>query len=390
MHLSVSRLATAAGVVAVVLTAGVTTAGACGFIIPTTTTSMSSTTVTTKKPASPAVAGAASVKSAAEWAKAYDSVWSTSDKNQYRKMSTSNDSWQFYNLAYEIDADVSMFEATGQTKYLDEALLLTNNTIKSAKVSSSIKTSQYKDSYLGWGSFSHPDGQDGGKEYPLYESYMWRYVTNMLVAMHADAPVMANANYKSQYDKILAFSEKNMFDKWASRGPDTIYRDYTHMSSHWAMIAFDLYTLTSNAKYKTVYTKFDTDLHKQLVKQSNGGYWWDWEWGKKNKPGSDVSHGNAVMAYVVHANQYGDTAWSAADMKAFVITFNKTVWPSAHAYAGFVDGSGSDNGWFNDGWVDLGRFDASLEKRLETHDVGQGTQFFASLALNAHLMGRDK
>ena len=54
-----------------------------------------------------------------------------------------------------------------------------------------------------------------------------------------------------------------------------------------------------------------------------------------------------------------------------------------YRYAGFVDGSGKGNGWFNDGFMKLGRYDIEIQKRLETHQVGRGVQFYGNGALNA-------
>jgi hypothetical protein len=53
-------------------------------------------------------------------------------------------------------------------------------------------------------------------------------------------------------------------------------------------------------------------------------------------------------------------------------------------FAAFVDGSGKGNGWFNDGFMKLGRYNAEIQKRLETHSVGRGVQFYGNGALNAH------
>lgn len=328
--------------------------------------------------------------SVAKWEEAFLGRWNEEDEDEYRAMSTSSDSWQFYNLAYAIDANVSMFQATGKTQYLDRALLYVNNVVKTARPSSILANSQFSDSYLGWAQHSHPQLGDDGQEYPLYESYMWRYVTNMLLAMKQDASVSKDPKYAAQYKELLAFTERNIFDKWQSRDEEHIYRSHTHMFSHWAMISFDLSLLATDAnrvaKYKTVYNRFDADMRKQLEKTSIGGYFWDAPWGSHDHPGQDVSHGNAVMAYVVHANAEGSKAWTDADMKAFVITLNKTIWPSAGKVGEYVDGSGNGNGWFNDGFVDLGRFDSALQQRLEQNKVGQNIQLFASLALNAQLL----
>jgi hypothetical protein len=69
-------------------------------------------------------------------------------------------------------------------------------------------------------------------------------------------------------------------------------------------------------------------------------------------------------------------------MRAFVATMNVAVWPGAGRYGEYVDGSGTGNGWFNDGMMKLGRYDAALQRRLETHNVGQNSQYYANGALN--------
>lgn len=367
---------------------------------PTTPTSSSPTAPGTIPPTSvPASTGSvAGLKNVAFWRSQYDSAFSREDSDN-TKLSTSGDSWDQYGLSYAIDGAVSMFVATGDTKYLDQALKYTNNVVGTAKVSSSLQASQWKDSYLGWSSFQNLDPGEQPNEYPLYESYMWRYVTNMLVAMKQNSAVMADAKYKSQYDKVLAFTEKNIFDKWYNRdAEDHVYRQNAHMASHWAMISLDLSLVSTDAsrvaKAKTVYTNIDNgmpsygggSLHKLMRKQSDGAYVFYGDFDGKSNRLEDSSHGNGVMAYVVHANALG-TSWTAADMKAFTVTFNKRIWPSATKYAELVDGSGSDNGWFSDGWVDLGRFDAALQKRLESHQVGRGPQFSGSMALNAKILG---
>jgi hypothetical protein len=52
-----------------------------------------------------------------------------------------------------------------------------------------------------------------------------------------------------------------------------------------------------------------------------------------------------------------------------------------------VDGSGTGTGWFNDGLIKLGRYDANLQRRFETHTVGLNTQYYGNGALNASILG---
>ena len=113
-------------------------------------------------------------------------------------------------------------------------------------------------------------------------------------------------------------------------------------------------------------------------------YFWSDVWGSARRPGQDVSHGNGLMAYLVEACDRGRT-WTADDMAAFSALLTKVIWPGGRRYAEYVDGSGSDNGWFSDGFVKLGRFDAAVQRRLENHQV-VNLQFAANMALNARLV----
>ena len=72
-------------------------------------------------------------------------------------------------------------------------------------------------------------------------------------------------------------------------------------------------------------------------------------------------------------------------MAAFSRLLTKIVWPGGTTYHAYVDGTGSDNGWFSDGFVKLGRTDPAVQQRLETHQV-VNDQFAANMALNARIL----
>jgi hypothetical protein len=73
-------------------------------------------------------------------------------------------------------------------------------------------------------------------------------------------------------------------------------------------------------------------------------------------------------------------------VRALTVALDSVIWPSDGQYAQFVDGSGTGDGWFNDGFMKLGRYDARLQLRLETHPVGENTQYFGNAALNVRLL----
>jgi hypothetical protein len=317
---------------------------------------------------------------------------------QYRTglpMSRSADSWDHYDLSYSVDSCVAMFRATGQRRYLDRALQFVENVAGSAAVSSSLRSSQFRDRYRGW--VSTASGQ-GGDEVPLYESYFWRYGTALLLAMRKDPAVYADAGYRARYDRLLRFAEVDVFEKWYSRGPgDNIYRERTHMAAHWALIAWHLSQVTADAARRARYLAVMHAVDRHIPGRATGlrgqlrrnpveptAYFWSDVWGSARRPGQDVSHGNGVLAYVVEARD-GGGHWTAADMTAFAALLTKVIWPGGRTYRSHVDGTGSDNGWFSDGFVKLGRFDPATQLRLETHRV-VNDQYAANMALNARIL----
>ncbi|SHG73030.1 discoidin domain-containing protein [Massilia sp. CF038] len=338
-------------------------------------------------------AGAQNLNTVAHWEARFQSA-ATVEYNTAHPQSTSGDSWQFYNLAYSIDANTSMFQATGNTRYLDRALLYVNNMIAGARPSSALPKSQFKDSYLGWANHSHPSLGNDGKEYPLFESFAWRYVTTLLRIIKTSPKLLNDPRYSSQYQQILAFSEKHIVEKWQTRGANSyIYRQNIHMASHWARIGMDLGVITDNSRYWTIFNNFNHGMPNYKASMRSqmrahplnpGAWWWNENWTQSGRPGQDVSHGNAVIAAMVEAQSMCQE-YTVTDMAGLVKTFG-IVWPAAKPYPAYLDGSGSNGGWFNDGFVKLGRFDAGLQKRLESHQVGQNTQLYGNGALNARIL----
>ncbi len=309
--------------------------------------------------------------------------------------SESADSWDYYQLAYGIDAYTAMYQATGETRYLDTALELITNMVSDARPSSSIETSQYRDRYMGWTS----EREDvRGEEVALFESYNWRYVTRTLRVMRQTPTIYDDPAYRAQYERLLNFTEVNIFEKWYARGADeTIYRNRTHMAAHWAYISVDLFTLTADearrVRYREVFSKIDRDLPNyssslrdqlQITGSDPPAYFWSAVWGGSGRPDQDVSHGNGVIAYVVEAHELG-SEWTATDMARFSATLTELILRDDGTSAEYVDGTGDGRGGFADGFVKLGRFDPAVQTRLQEHGV-QNAHYYANMALNATVL----
>ena len=336
------------------------------------------------------------LRSVAEWEALFLNRWDAEHTSSFLPMSLSTDSWDFYGLAYGVDGNVAMFRATGKTQYLDRALQYANNMVASARPSNTLG-SNFHDAYLGWKS-QRSDVMN--QEVPLFESYCWRYVTQLLRAIRDNPSAFGQKHYRRQYKSLLEFTEKNIFEKWFVRGPSSyIYRENTHMTAHWALISLNLSRLTKDATRKANYLavldninhhlpNYPSSLRRQMIASpvNSAAYFWSDRWNSFSRPGQDVAHGNGVMAYIVEGHDSA-VEWTDSDIRKFVVTLNSVVWPSATLYANHVDGSGTGNGWYNDGFVKLGRYDADLQARLERHTVGQNTQFYGNGALNAWVLG---
>ncbi|MGQ0719391.1 MAG: hypothetical protein ACT4NP_19175, partial [Pseudonocardiales bacterium] len=259
-----------------------------------------------------------------------------------------------------------------------------------------IETSQYRDRYLGWTS----EREDvRGEEVALFESYNWRYVTRTLRVMRQTPAIYDDPAYRAQYERLLNFTEVNIFEKWYARGADeTIYRSRTHMAAHWAYIAVDLFTLTADearrGRYQEVFSNIDRDLpnhssslRDQLQLQATGSdqpaYFWSAVWGGSHRPRQDVSHGNGVIAYVIEAHELG-SEWTQTDMARFSATLTELILRDGKS-AEYVDGTGDGRGGFADGFVKLGRFDPAVQTRLQEHGV-QNAHYYANMALNATVL----
>ncbi|WP_419658953.1 hypothetical protein [Desulfosarcina variabilis] len=320
--------------------------------------------------------------------------------NETRSLSC--DSWRQYFLSYGIDAHIAMFRATGNLEYLDRALFYINNLIDTAVVSSSLSRSQYKDSYLGWANHSHRELGDDGREYPLFESICWRYVAHLLRVMKETPDVYNDADYKDQYDRILSFLEKHIYEKWYTRGVANLYRCRTHMAAHWAYISLELWHITENSIFKPVYKEIfeninsgglpnfkGASLRSQLITEEEGNthYFWSSVWNSTQRPGQDTSHGNHVMAYIVEAHDLG-VEWTDQDIDCFINTFNDIIWSDSEQLAEYVDGSGDGNNFISDGFFKLARYDKRLQERLETAytPLHKGLQIYGNGALNAKII----
>ncbi|MRH99170.1 PKD domain-containing protein [Kriegella sp. EG-1] len=325
------------------------------------------------------------------WQGQFDSQWSKDRSEAYSMSNSRGRNQEYYYLGLYIDGLSSMWQATGDNGYLDTALELINNTVDDAK--------SVGGGYLGW------PASDGNK-YNLWDSYYWRHVATLLRVISQTSSIKNSSKYKNQYNKLLEFSEKNIWDRYESSGINQFYRSRTHMASHWARIGMELYVITKKNKYKEVFENISygtmygepSNLRDQIYDnpKNSSAYAWDQTWGvRKGSNIQDTSHAGVIISFMVLAKENG-MYWKQSDLNALIKTVN-VIWVGAEKITENIDATGgyASKGRLHE-WFYLARYNQSLQNRIKNdyqsnpHLNYFGSQVLGIAALNAKILSDGK
>lgn len=337
-------------------------------------------------------------------------------RQSWINLSNSKATDDMQSLSYGMDAILAMFETSEDVTYLDDAILITNNVINRAHVTKNIPGNKFKlkDNYKGWiGEIPNEDMYQ--QETVLSEIYLFQYVTRLLKDIHNNPGIYSKHKYRKFYKSTLQFVETDVWDKWRERGIryngdkfNYILLGRTHMASHWAYIAAELYFLTSNQsrrrEYFTLDSLYNNKLENNFKKYEDYISWnqtWDSSINQEEDIIQDVSHGNLVVSYIVEASDLG--LWKDTDaIQRLIFTLKEKLWDRKDcSFRDNIDGSmfkkgykGSVGSFQADGFVKLTRYDQTLFSIYEQFvdcsrfltSWGQYGQLFANLALSQKLL----
>jgi|JI10StandDraft_1071094.scaffolds.fasta_scaffold16547_5 hypothetical protein len=345
---------------------------------------------------------APSIKNVEYWRSNYSL---SADYTEFNPRAISKDTAKYYTLGLTLDGNRAMFDATGDTIYMDRCLYYVNTIINDAQLSSSFSTSQYKDGYLTWLNLTNASPPSIlNTEVILHQTYCFRYV-----CMIADSIITRGltGSYLTQYNAILAFVERNIWQKWYSRGlKDVLYRNVIHISAHTAIIADFLRRRSSNptivAQATTVQANIDhvgisyygnSHMRSQFVTHAADprAVFWNMYWNNyTSKPaepyGSDTSHGAAVLSYLIPILERGYGDWTIEDMVRFMWLFKLLYINGNSAYNWLAGASGTaiySPMNINDGFNKLGRFFPEVQLMIENVTSARNSQYWGNGALNA-------
>jgi hypothetical protein len=337
----------------------------------------------------PADAASPSLMTVKRWAKIFRADEPAAYRTLMSKASTA-DASKIYESGYYWQGYTSMYEATGNPWYLKRMARTVSRWIRSAKPSSRLPGS-YSGRRRGWvnKNSAYASVRD---EYPLLESYGWRFVARMLYDMKRE-PSLA-----PQYRRIRTFTVRHVWKKWYARGTGNLYRQNAHMASHWAVLGMHLGRVAGQRTVRRQATTVARNIlvrglpnyGRRSIKSQLGrnpanrrAYFWNYNWGSRRRPGSDVNHGEAVVTAAVYAHNLGYRAYGRDEMRKFRVMLGRVIWPHGGSGAGYLDGSGRGNGWL-DGYAVLGRFGTTLQRRLQGAARARSSIWFSgNMALGA-------
>ncbi len=327
------------------------------------------------------------LKTVAQFKTDFDIYWESTERARFIERSLSGNGGDIYYFD-GMQALVAIFQATGDKKYVDDAIELTKNLIATAKPSNTLNLNGgHNDSYLSWVSDSRTSvtgqGLPNGGQASLHETRGFQHVAKFLWVLHESPNLRANG-YQADYQMILNFVETHIWEKWFSRDSAIAFSSAVDKSSAWAKIGFYLHKVTGKSKYRLMFDRFNTDMNYVSASRSmreilepntanSSAYQWPRLWSGNYYEGasvSDLNHANRAVNLLVDANEFDDF-WTDIDMTKLLNTWT-VFWPSGDGAVmkKFIDGTGGDAaGYVEPGWIKLGRFDTALQGRLEDRSL---------------------
>lgn len=369
------------------------------------------------------------------WVSKYDSIfkviWPEIQKRSLINRGNSSTLALYFN-ASNLDGLITMYQVTEDLKYIDHAKILITNIIDSSKKLKIFTNylNPYSDgNYYGWVDSSLNNLE---KENPLNESIFFRYVVKLLRVIKEKHLRKIN-KYDSFYTKVLNFTEKNIWSKWYNRrdfflktegitSRNWIYRNRTHLASHWAYIALELSFLSEKKdKVKKEYNEvfeaisfkglnnkqFENCSLKNQIRNPNFNektFTWIYStWNNKTYfenstiiPNNnnywhiqDVSHANHVVSFIIEAYSL-KKYWNINDINGLCNLFSNYLFDikSNSIKNCMLDIKCEDEGTniqsagripSDCGWIKLGKYNKLIQKIYQNIDV---STYFTTLDPN--------
>ena len=253
-----------------------------------------------------------------------------------------------------VDGLLTLFEATGNTEYVEYAVEYCNRYLS---LGTKIDDDEYLDWWSSWGpennfSHAHVEWRAGAA---LARTMKVVFSNSTLQAYLTDAVAIRDAVIMHVWEKWTGgYSNKAK----ATKSGDGMGR--------FGNIALALYQVTGETQYRDYVINRGTEMKDSLLLNDQEAYYWNMFFDGDFI--RDVSHAGDQVNFLVEAYLAG-LVFDETDIERTVNTVKKNLWDGSLSYplfAEFVDGSGdvSDHsiGQRQGGWAKLAQFDSELQQ----------------------------
>jgi hypothetical protein len=277
------------------------------------------------------------------------------------QQASAGSSYEMYHLSAKMGGLVAMYEATGDEKYVQYLLELSEAYVKSGK-------DRDRDGYLDWTCDNNSDFN--------HTHYEWRGARGIAQTIQLVKTNPKLSKYSSRADQLTRFIDKHVWEKWSngvkrslgasSNGKIDVQRE-PHFIARLGTIAVHMYQATGDKKYLD-FTQKQSQRLKEFLNQTSKGSTYAWTLAIGNSTVSDSSHAADVAEFMVDAYQQG-IVFNKHDIQKAVNTvrsnWNKSM--SKPLFKMNLDGSGgynpaSDGEYFTRGWAALAQYDTQLQQ----------------------------
>jgi len=267
----------------------------------------------------------------------------------------------YYYMSYWLDAEIRLWQITGDIAYFSQAKIWID-----AMISDAVPVGVTNTGYLGWTATpSFLSATVKAEGVPLWEFYAFRHVATLLTILHDNPDFVSSNGLTTWYNNTLDFVRVNIFEKWwqntSSGGAQgALYRSRTHMVSAPMNLAAALDYIYEDGhpddspNYATAWQSIaysgmpnwnePNSIREQLV-ETGVNYFWYRDFVSSGSPSliQDVLH-SGDFHQNIHDMYLRGQYWTEADMQRFANTMENLWFQSGVDFDQweFVDGSGAD------------------------------------------------
>lgn len=295
-------------------------------------------------------------------------------KGEFDSMAASGDGDTYYTFSYVLDGTISMFEATKDTKYLEQALSWAETMVSKATIIDSNGNKNWK------GVWQSPYS-------PTPISYQLDDLQGSTELARLARIVWTDPNLKVKYwgraQPVYEFVRNEIIEKWLWKRNalpwfiDTV-KDRTKQMYDKPFLLIrllnDVYVISGSSRYGTVLVSLADDIKNRFTPFGDGAIIWDLGLPSPYEDihVQDTSHANRGPYAVVELYK-SNISFTLSYVTGLANLLTRVIWDGSYdspRFTNFIDGTNGDFrgrgpygvGQIYSGWITLGEFDSKVQE----------------------------